>query len=1026
MRRRLGIGAKLIIIYLIIAIPGVITAATVYLNWYQVRIGRTVQERTEIARLTGTTFTLFVADIGRSMRHIGGIIVENQYSASRNTRELDKLLTDFPIEHAVLTDPRGIVVASTDRHLLGQNLSADPAFKDVISGRKTTAIEPVETGSSGTGFHVAQAIEINGGPMRAIAASFVSLSKLQQALPVRVASGSANIVDSNGRLVFMSNFPELIEKQPFWGKYDFVKTALSGKDAVSTDFISPATGRVNVISEVPIKEFGWAAGSSIDAALALEPIRGNVITATLVAALILLVALAISVYIARGILSSLSTLVKKARRVGEGHFDEPIELKTGDEIEDVAKSLNETRLNLKRYVEGLSNTVETGRSLTGTLELEDLKKAIIQSAKLAFAAESVWVFLLNENVGMLEPFAWSGPGTEKFPDVTYFEGEGPVGKAASTGEPIFVSEVRPELSIPLKIGEKTLGVLGISAPWMRSWSPTGREMELLEIFASQTSVAIENARLYEERKQVADEIRESRRQVLDILESITDAFFALDNEWRFTYINRNAERLLQRNKAYLLFRNIWDEFPELKNTIFYEEYSRAVSEQIPIAFEGFSKALNTWFEVHTYPYRGGLSVYFADITERKQKERLSETLNKIYGGIVSTLDYKEIMQRGVIESLTALGADGVAIIMRNNSRWTVEYAHGQTPEGTGTELIDGEARFVDIVIKAREPVAIRDANSDPRVDVELMKAFGIKSILAVPLLLRESVGILSFIFTSQQIDFTDAQVDFVNKLALSLSLALENARLYSSERNIANTLQAALLTVPPSISNLDFGYLYRPATEAARVGGDFFDLFETEQDIGIIIGDVSGKGFEAATLGSLTKNGIKAYMFENGSPAKIMAKTNNIIIESSPATVFVSVFFGILNKRTGRLTYCNAGHPPPLLKRKTSKTETLTVNSPIIGAFSNLHFFDDEVALEKGELLILYTDGVIEARCEKEFFGEDRLIDLTEELFPAKANLIPQAIFNQVASCTGGKLTDDVAILAISLKDNAISGKKSA
>ncbi|HCG98624.1 MAG: hypothetical protein A2074_01875 [Candidatus Aquicultor primus] len=139
------------------------------------------------------------------------------------------------------------------------------------------------------------------------------------------------------------------------------------------------------------------------------------------------------------------------------------------------------------------------------------------------------------------------------------------------------------------------------------------------------------------RKQRADDVRESRKQVIDILNSITDAFFALDNCWRFTYLNKRAEKLLRRKRENLLFRNIWDEFPEARDSIFYREYERAKKENIPVSFEEYYQPLEIWVKVDAYPYKNGLSVFFSDISEQKRiTQELQEHQQLLQGIIYST------------------------------------------------------------------------------------------------------------------------------------------------------------------------------------------------------------------------------------------------------------------------------------------------------------------------------------------------------------------------------------------------------
>jgi len=110
----------------------------------------------------------------------------------------------------------------------------------------------------------------------------------------------------------------------------------------------------------------------------------------------------------------------------------------------------------------------------------------------------------------------------------------------------------------------------------------------------------------------------ARTRIDNLLESITDGFFALDKKWRFTYINGQAERLLQKNQYELLGKNIWKVFPEIISTTFDCEYHRAILEQVSVEFEEFYPPLNCWLKVHAYPAKDGLSVYFQDITERRQ------------------------------------------------------------------------------------------------------------------------------------------------------------------------------------------------------------------------------------------------------------------------------------------------------------------------------------------------------------------------------------------------------------------------
>jgi len=145
-------------------------------------------------------------------------------------------------------------------------------------------------------------------------------------------------------------------------------------------------------------------------------------------------------------------------------------------------------------------------------------------------------------------------------------------------------------------------------------------------------------------KLAEEKLEQSNRQVENILESISDGFYSLDREWRFTHINRNSEKLTLRSREELLGKNLWEEFPEIVGSKFEENYRRAVREQTAVTFEEFYPPLDAWFEVRAYPSPEGLSIYFHNITTRKQSE--------------DNLRYQTML----LEALTESVLDGILII----------------------------------------------------------------------------------------------------------------------------------------------------------------------------------------------------------------------------------------------------------------------------------------------------------------------------------------------------------------------------
>lgn len=410
-----------------------------------------------------------------------------------------------------------------------------------------------------------------------------------------------------------------------------------------------------------------------------------------------------------------------------------------------------------------------------------------------------------------------------------------------------------------------------------------------------------------------------------------------------------------------------------------------------------------------------------DITAQRHAAELSNTLNHINEAIHSTLDFDQIMQTVVSEAGKALGS-AAGILMLEDNYWVVKHVHGLPDDLVGMVFTAEEARGAELAAKTKKPVVSNDALNDERLDPEVMREYKIQSLLVAPLIAKKRViGALYFSHHSAPIPFRDPEVDFASKLAAAVSLAIENSRLYDTEHKIANTLQEALLKMPETIKGIEFSHLYRSATEAAKVGGDFYDIFELENNrVGIIIGDVSGKGVGAASFTSLVKNCVKAYSHHDDSPASAIAKTNEIIGKTSFYSMFVTIFFGILDVGSGQLTYCNAGHPPPVIKRKSGKTIILEHGWPAIGALTGLKFSDSGTLLEKGDILFAYTDGITEARLTDQFFGEGRLIDLVKDAEPKAIKQLSQIVFQEVINFTGGVLTDDLALLAISPTEKVI------
>lgn len=291
---------------------------------------------------------------------------------------------------------------------------------------------------------------------------------------------------------------------------------------------------------------------------------------------------------------------------------------------------------------------------------------------------------------------------------------------------------------------------------------------------------------------------------------------------------------------------------------------------------------------------------------------------------------------------------------------------------------------------------------------------GDMSLAVVPIEARgEVMGELCLALGSGRI-LQDEEHALLETAARVAGQALENLRVFRAEHRIAETLQQTLLFLPPAIAGVEFAHLYRSATQAASVGGDFYDMFDLgDGRVGLVIGDVSGKGVGAASLTLVLRSAVRAYAYEGGTPALVVSKTSEMMDKLSALSTFATLFYGELHLASGRLVYCGGGHPPGLVRRTSGEVQELRVTSPLLGAVPGLHFVDEEAALAPGDLLLLYTDGILEARGSGGLFGEERLLRvLSRSNGPQHA---ATEVFGEVMRFTGGGLSDDAAVLALRL-----------
>lgn len=404
-----------------------------------------------------------------------------------------------------------------------------------------------------------------------------------------------------------------------------------------------------------------------------------------------------------------------------------------------------------------------------------------------------------------------------------------------------------------------------------------------------------------------------------------------------------------------------------------------------------------------------------DIKRAEAAAALSATLNEIDEAINSSQDFDSIMAGTLERASLALGVETAAVTLREGTDWVITHTYGFPGEYVGVHLTSEDVPHAQLAVDTRTVVAIDDARSDPRTKRDVIERFEVRSVMVVPLRRAGEVyGAIFFNHSTEPVPFTEEQQDFGRKLAAHVSLAVENAALFAAEKRIAETLQEGLLSLPSAVPGVTFAHEYRSSSDIARVGGDFYDVFELETGtLCIVVGDVSGKGLEAAMLTARVKSTIRAEASAaERTPADVLLRLNDLLVRDTDSEVFVTVFLGMLDRVTGELRYASGGHTAGIVVRGSSGTMRLGTTGPIVGAFLGLPFDNARIIFEPGDTLVLYTDGVIEARGESGMYSEEQLIALLRTMNGREPAEIVDRTIAEVTTFAG-KLTDDLAIMAV-------------
>jgi serine phosphatase RsbU (regulator of sigma subunit)/PAS domain-containing protein len=300
----------------------------------------------------------------------------------------------------------------------------------------------------------------------------------------------------------------------------------------------------------------------------------------------------------------------------------------------------------------------------------------------------------------------------------------------------------------------------------------------------------------------------------------------------------------------------------------------------------------------------------------------------------------------------------------------------------------------------------------------LVMALGASSLICVPISDGTTgYGALTLARQAGTARFGVADLSLAEELGAHLAIAIRVDRMFRERSQVAEALQASLLPASlPSVRGLEFAAAYIGAMQWQEISGDFYDVFETGDGWAIAIGDVCGKGHDAAAMTAAARHSIRAFARVHGAPADVLTAANEVLLAGDYGERFVTASLAFL-KRRGRHAHVQlggCGHPGPAVVRADGRVEILTADGMPLGLFGDAEVGRTEFELRHGDVLLFYTDGVTEARsADRATFFEDRLADELAAVAGQSAAEIVHAVQDLVTSFSHGDLRDDVTILAV-------------
>lgn len=889
---------------------------------------------------------------------------------------------------------------------------------------------------------------------------------------IALAKGSLNalVIDRDGRLVISGSGTPVDLDTISWSPDSAAGTqgtaAATSRDAGA---LAGVWERMN-----PDHGLGWRVLVFEAEADMLARSGQALVPAMLAMLLVVALAVVVALFYSRRLLAPLTVFERRAREVAAGGYVRPLRIDRDDEMGRVAEAFNDMGVRLNS-LQDMAKLLATASNLDDVLDevLSALGRILgTGDAAVLLADPSATALALVRGRGVAEPSATllvpldeASPCASAFLQqrvVPFAEGE-PAGSDA-----IFrlfgADPERAGIAVPLAIGEEAIGVGVVLAPGRRVFSDA--QVEMVRVFSANAAVAVRTSRLFAEER-VSRREAEALRAVAELTVRPGDLARALESVasiaaellgyggWAVVIEGRQQlglgmpvdpegdERLLAA------WRMVESQHAETETEI---------GGHIPIVVDDLRRrpeliALTgpLWGSALFIPVmqgsvaRGALVLHDRMRSRRPSADHISiagtighqislairnayllqqartraanlETVFRISQAVSSELQIGAVLSRVLDVVQKILSADAVALMSYDAERHVIDTSMARgvaTSDMLHFRAVPGE----DIpgrVFSLGMPLSYGDLSARTTPLARIASAQGFESLLAVPLMARgRPIGVLA-VYAKSAAAFTGEDVELLLTFAAQAALAIDTASLYGKEHRVASVLQASILPEQlPEVAGLETASFYLPSGPEAEIGGDYYDMFTTRDGrIVLAIGDVCGKGVAAATKTSTVKYTLRGLVGAGFGPAEALGELNRQVAATGDPADIVTMWVGVLDMASGELTYADGGHPPALLLRSgTRAIERLDATGPLLGAVAHVAYGERVVEMGQGDLLLLYTDGVTEARRETRFFGEGRIRRVLRRSASARECL--DALLAAVEAHTAGPLKDDAAALAL-------------